>query len=80
MLTGYTGPTGAARKESSSLLALIGRTIQFLLHHVLVHAVDRISRLPRSGVQTEVERILRESLALKAHPRRDVIGTPTRAA
>ncbi len=51
------------------MLALIGHTIQFLVFHVVVRVVDRVSRLPRSGVQPEVERILRENLALKAQVR-----------
>ncbi len=48
------------------MLALIGRTAQFLAYHAVIRVVDRVSRLPRSGVQPEVERILRENLALKA--------------
>ena len=48
------------------MLALIGRTAQFLVYHAVVRIVDRVSRLPRSGMQPEVERILRENLALKA--------------
>jgi transposase len=67
--TRYTDTSGVAKKETSSLLALIGRTIEFLVYHLLVHVVDRVSRLPRSGVQPEVERILRENLALKAQVR-----------
>lgn len=51
------------------MLALIAHTIQFLVYHLLISIVDRISRLPRSGVQPEVERILRENLALKAQVR-----------
>lgn len=51
------------------MLALIGRTLQFLVFHALIRGVDRVSRLPRSGVQPEVERLLRENLALKAQVR-----------
>lgn len=51
------------------MLALIGHTTQFLVFHALVRVVDRVSRLPRSGVQPEVERLLRENLALKAQVR-----------
>jgi hypothetical protein len=51
------------------LLSLVIKTIQFTLYHLLIVVVDRITRLPRSGVQPEVERILRENLALKAHVR-----------
>ncbi len=35
------------------MLALIGHAIQFLVFHALVRVVDRVSRLPRSGVQSE---------------------------
>jgi len=51
------------------LLALIAHTFQFLVFHALVRVVDRVSRLPRSGVQPEIERLLRENLALKAQVR-----------
>lgn len=51
------------------MLALIARTLEFLVYHALVYVVDRVSRLPRSGVPPEVERILRENLALKAQVR-----------
>ena len=51
------------------MLSLIFKTIQFTLYHLLIVVVDRISRLPRSGVQPEVERILRENPALKAQVR-----------
>jgi transposase len=51
------------------LLSLIIKTTQFLVYHLLILVVDRVSRLPRSGVQPEVERILRENLALKAQVR-----------
>ena len=48
------------------MLSLIIKTTQFLAYHLLIVVVDRISRLPRSGVQPDVECILRENLALKA--------------
>ena len=51
------------------MLALISHTIQFLVFHALVRLVECVSRLPRSGVQPEVERLLRENLALKAQVR-----------
>ena len=51
------------------MLALIAHTFQFLVFHALVRVVDRVSRLPRSGVQPEIERLLRENLALKAQVR-----------
>ena len=51
------------------MLALVSRTIQFLVLHALICIVDRVSRLPRGGVQPEVERLLRENLALKAQVR-----------
>jgi len=50
------------------LLSLIIKTTQFLVYHLLIVVVDRVSRLPRSGVQPEVERLLREN-ALKAQVR-----------
>ena len=43
--------------------------LQFLGYHVLIRIVDRVSRLPRGGVQPEGERLLRENLALKAQVR-----------
>jgi hypothetical protein len=51
------------------VLALAASTIEFLVFHLLILFVDRISELPRSGVQPEVGRILRENLALKAQIR-----------
>ncbi len=51
------------------MLSLIIKTTQFLVYHLLIVVVDRVSRLPRSGVQPEVERILHENLALKAQVR-----------
>jgi len=51
------------------VLGLVIRTLEFFVFHILINAVDRVSRLPRSGVQPEVERILRENLALKAQVR-----------
>jgi hypothetical protein len=41
------------------LIAIAYRSLQFLIFHELISIVDRVSRLPRSGVQPEVERILR---------------------
>ena len=51
------------------MLSLIIKNTQFLVYHLLIVVVDRVSRLPRSGVQPEVERLLRENLALKAQVR-----------
>ncbi len=51
------------------MIGLIHHSIQFLVFHALVRVVDRVSRLPRGGVQPEVERLLRENLALKAQIR-----------
>ena len=53
--------------------SLVARTLQFLVFHALVRAVDRVSRLPRCGVRPEVERLLRENLALKARVRTVVL-------
>ncbi|RMG26464.1 MAG: hypothetical protein D6724_01775, partial [Armatimonadetes bacterium] len=51
------------------MLTCAVHTLQFLGYHVLIRIVDRVSRLPRSDVQPEVERLLRENLALKAQVR-----------
>lgn len=51
------------------MVGLAFRTFQFVVYHVLICIVDRISRLPRGGVQPEVARLLRENLALKAQVR-----------
>ncbi len=51
------------------MFGLAFSTFQFLVFHGLVRVVDRVSRLPRGGVQPEVERLLRENLALKAQVR-----------
>ena len=55
------------------MLALVGRTCQFLFLRTVVGVVDRVSRLPPSGVQPEIERRLRENLALKAQVRAVVL-------
>jgi hypothetical protein len=39
------------------------------VYHLLIVVVDGVRRLPRSGVQPEVERLLRDNLALKAQVR-----------
>jgi transposase len=51
------------------MLSLVFRTFEFLVYHLLISIVDRVSRLPRGGVQPEVGRLLRENLALKAQVR-----------
>lgn len=51
------------------MLSLIIKTTRFLVYHVLIVAEDRFCRLPRRRVQPEVERLLREDLALKARLR-----------
>lgn len=51
------------------MLSLAASALEFLVFHILIRFVDRISRLPRSGVQPEVGRILNENLALKAQIR-----------
>ena len=51
------------------MLGLAIKTAQFLVYHALISVTDRASRLPRSGVQPEVARLLRENLALKAQIR-----------
>jgi len=42
-------------------LSLIIKTTQFLAYHLLIVVVDRISRLPRSGAQPDVDRSARSS-------------------
>ena len=51
------------------MLSLVFRTAQFTAYHLLVSAVDRISRLPRNSNPPEVMRLLRENIALKAQVR-----------
>ena len=51
------------------MLSLIAHATQFVAYHAVIRVVDRVSRLPRGGVQPEVERLLRENLALKAQVR-----------
>ena len=44
---------------------LILRTLEFAFYHLLICAVDRLSRLPRSSVPPDAMRLYRENLALK---------------
>jgi hypothetical protein len=48
------------------VLALFGRTLEFLFYHLLISFVDRVSRLPRERVMPEAMRLYRENIALKA--------------
>jgi len=48
------------------VLGVCLRTLQFLGYHVLIRIVDRVSRLPRDGVQPKVKRRLWENLDLNA--------------
>jgi putative transposase len=48
------------------VLALAFRATEFLFYHLLISAVDRVSRLPRDGVMPEAMRLYRENIALKA--------------
>lgn len=48
------------------MLSLVFRTFEFLVYHVLIVVVDRVSRLPRGSNPPEVMRLYRENLALKA--------------
>lgn len=49
-----------------SAVALAGRTLEFGFYHVLLTAVDRVSRLPRGAMIPEAARLYRENIALKA--------------
>ncbi len=51
------------------MISLVFRTAQFTAYHLLVSAVDRVSRLPRNSNPPEVMRLLRENIALKAQVR-----------
>ena len=48
------------------MLSLAFRTFEFLVYHLLIVVVDRVSRLPRGSNPPEVMRLYRENLALKA--------------
>src|SRR4051794_20986242 len=49
------------------VLTLALRTVEFLFYHLLLSAVDRVSRLPRdSSGMPEAMRLYRENIGLKA--------------
>ena len=48
------------------MLSLAFRTFEFLVYHLLIVVVDRMSRLPRGSNPPEIMRLYRENLALKA--------------
>jgi transposase-like protein len=48
------------------MLSLAFRTFEFLVFHLLILIVDRVSRLPRASTLPELMRLYRENLALKA--------------
>ena len=48
------------------MLSLAFRTFEFLVYHLLIVVVDRVSRLLRGSNPPEVMRLYRENLALKA--------------
>jgi len=48
------------------MLTLAFRTFEFLVYHLLIVVVDRVSRLPRASTPPELMRLYRENLALKA--------------
>lgn len=50
----------------TSAAALTLRTVEFGYYHVLLTAVDRVSRLPRNTTVPEAMRLYRENIALKA--------------
>lgn len=47
------------------VFALVLRTAEFLFYHLLLSAVDRVSRLPRDTTIPEAMRLYRENIALK---------------
>jgi hypothetical protein len=51
------------------MLTLLAQTAQFIALHAILRVVDRTSALPRGSTPSEVERLLRENLALKAQVR-----------
>lgn len=48
------------------MLSLVFRTFEFLVYHLLIVVVARVSRLPRGSNPPEIMRLYRENLALKA--------------
>ena len=48
------------------MFSLAFRTFEFLVYHLLIVVVDRVSRLPCGSNPPEVRRLNRENLALKA--------------
>src|SRR3989442_305747 len=53
-------------RKRPGVLALFGRTAEFLFYHLLISFVDRVNRLPRERVMPEAMRLYRENIALKA--------------
>jgi len=51
------------------MFSLVVRTFQLIVLQLIIHTVDRITRLPRNSPPPEVMRILRENMALKAQIR-----------
>ena len=58
--------SASASLRSASVVALILRSVEFLFYHLLLRAVDRVSRLPRGETMPEAMRLYRENIALKA--------------
>jgi len=48
------------------VLSVALRTIEFMFYHLLLSAVDRVARLPRTTMLPEAARLYRQDLALKA--------------
>ena len=48
------------------MLSLIKRSLEFTAYHLVIKAVDKISKLPRNSQPSDLERLYRENLALKA--------------
>ena len=48
------------------MLSLIARAVEFTAYHLVINAVDKISKLPRNSQPSEMERLYRENIGLKA--------------
>jgi putative transposase len=54
------------RWHTAMMLSLIARAIEFTTYSLVIKAVDKISKLPRNSQPSDLERLYRENLALKA--------------
>ena len=51
------------------MLSIFLHSLEFLAYHIIISAVDRVSRLPRNSTPPEMMRLLRENIALKSQIR-----------